>query len=907
MADDIIEKQKKLEESLKKLAEQTLESLNQGVSGFSSLFDQLQKKAKKAVDEQNELINRSISEKQNSIKQIEADWSSSFGRQTAERDQIDMEIKRIQEEINDLTSQRIRYEEESVKWLSEKIKKYEKWKDIYKDITGPLSSELTGSLDKISALSIKIFNTESGILRLRMMSYQFLIMAIDRWAELDKAAEKFRRETGIMTSQMDELWWSTKNISRDFAGYGVTVEDVYKSASGLLSTFNVMAATNKDNLEYVSLMQANLGISETTSSKILQKFIGISKLSVQGAKNLTIAISNLAQASGVAFKTILEDIDKISGAAIGLFRGSAQEMAKAAVQARKMGIELGTATRSAESLLDFTSSVNKEMEASVLLGTSVNLQRMRELAYRGDITGMMEEQKRVIAELGGLHGKDYFQLRAMADALGMQLDDIMKMKAQEDLLAEARRESGAAFIDDYNKQLKAAQELNDVEGKSATERLKQNLKQQQMQAKQTQLTNQLKQIWVSLADILVPIVEGLAAFLTIIVPIVKYTMLWGTAIKDVYEKLTGSKVSEGFNKWGVALINLLGITILFNGGIKKTISLLWDAGKAAYKYAAGLFKIGKATNAISNVPNAKTSGAGGGMFGSIKKGLSSLGRSAKSLLAGIGVILALSAAMWVFSKAIQNVKDVDWKIIATMGAVMIGLTLAVAALGAAFTGPQAAALGVGVLIIIAIAGAVWIFGKAIQAVAPHMKEMGEGLGYVADGMKKLWPYMLGGNVLAIGALGLAGSIMSLGLAAMMWSGQISKLADSFSKISASADGIFKMSAAVKELSISLKELKKVEDVVIKMEKAYANVESVSVPKTTSRQTMMQQTVDTSEKLNGVIAAVDRLNANLLAGKIAVYMDGQKVTDTLARNNANVGSKNPASTTDTMSYRNAARA
>ena len=68
-----------------------------------------------------------------------------------------------------------------------------------------------------------------------------------------------------------------------------------------------------------------------------------------------------------------------------------KNIAAAAIAARKLGLNLGTVAGIAESLLDFESSIGHEMEASMLIGRQLSLDKARELALTGDLAGLSEE------------------------------------------------------------------------------------------------------------------------------------------------------------------------------------------------------------------------------------------------------------------------------------------------------------------------------------------------------------------------------------------------------------------------------------------------------------------------------------------------------------------------------------
>ena len=105
----------------------------------------------------------------------------------------------------------------------------------------------------------------------------------------------------------------------------------------------------------------------------------------------------MAQGTGVAPVDILKDMSN-SFVTIAKFSDeSGENIAKASIMALKLGTNLDTVAGIAEGLLDFESSINKEVEASVLIGRSLNFQRARELALANDIEGAMAN---VVSQLG---------------------------------------------------------------------------------------------------------------------------------------------------------------------------------------------------------------------------------------------------------------------------------------------------------------------------------------------------------------------------------------------------------------------------------------------------------------------------------------------------------------------------
>jgi len=80
-----------------------------------------------------------------------------------------------------------------------------------------------------------------------------------------------------------------------------------------------------------------------------------------------------------------------------------------------------------ESLLDFESSIEAQMEASVLLGRQLNFDRARQLALTGDQEGMMKE---VLKQVGGeaeFNKMNVLQRRALAQSVGQSVENLSRL------------------------------------------------------------------------------------------------------------------------------------------------------------------------------------------------------------------------------------------------------------------------------------------------------------------------------------------------------------------------------------------------------------------------------------------------------------------------------------------------
>ena len=110
-----------------------------------------------------------------------------------------------------------------------------------------------------------------------------------------------------------------------------------------------------------------------------------------------------------------------------------KNMEEAAKQAAKMGLDLSATSAVAEKLLDWESSIAAEMEASMILGRSINLDKARQLAYSGDLAAMMTEVKNQAGGEAEFAKMTVVQRKSLGEAIGLQGAELAEfMKTESD-------------------------------------------------------------------------------------------------------------------------------------------------------------------------------------------------------------------------------------------------------------------------------------------------------------------------------------------------------------------------------------------------------------------------------------------------------------------------------------------
>ena len=126
---------------------------------------------------------------------------------------------------------------------------------------------------------------------------------------------------------------------------------------------------------------------------------------------------------------VLREIASLSKDTMGYFAGRTKEMVQQVAMAKEMNMTLDKTMSVSRGLLDIETSIQKEMEAEVLLGKDLNFDTARQLAMQGDYAGAAAELQ---SQVGDIAGMDMIQLDALAAATGMSVGELQGSAAAAD-------------------------------------------------------------------------------------------------------------------------------------------------------------------------------------------------------------------------------------------------------------------------------------------------------------------------------------------------------------------------------------------------------------------------------------------------------------------------------------------
>jgi len=245
-----------------------------------------------------------------------------------------------------------------------------------------------------------------------------------------------------------------------------------------------------------------LGLTEEEAGKLLLNTsnLNTSANDFTSALAESLVIESQLQGIAIGLKDAFQEVSNISAETALNLRRNENAIAAAVVQSRRLGLSFDVLENSADSLLDFESSIRSELEAELLTGRQLNLERARAAALTGDTVTLQRELGKNFGTLADFENQSVLARRAQAQALGMSVEELANILLKQE--AVIANEEAALRLN--AEQIRGARKLAEEEGIT----FGQALKNQAMQLSATQtlerFAGKLQQAFASLIQVIEP-------------------------------------------------------------------------------------------------------------------------------------------------------------------------------------------------------------------------------------------------------------------------------------------------------------------------------------------------------------------------------------------------------------------
>jgi hypothetical protein len=254
---------------------------------------------------------------------------------------------------------------------------------------------------------------------------------------VEKEQQNFRRLTGQSADAFRGINGSLTTTSEYLAGMVTLTKELGVNANVVFSPENVTT---------VAELTANMGMAgkEAANLAALSKVSGTNLQ--DNLKSTEGQFQNFVKTNKVAlnFGQVLSGVANASDSVKLSLGGSQEAIGEAVMEAQKLGLSLDQVDKIAGSLLNFQSSIEAEMEAELLTGQSINLEKARELALNNDLAGVAKEIGNNQAVIQAFSSGNRLAQEATAKAMGMTREEMSGMILQQKLSEDLSVEQAAA-------------------------------------------------------------------------------------------------------------------------------------------------------------------------------------------------------------------------------------------------------------------------------------------------------------------------------------------------------------------------------------------------------------------------------------------------------------------------------
>ena len=269
------------------------------------------------------------------------------------------------------------------------------------------------------------------------------------------ASRDLGKELNVSTKQARNLLVPLKIQEAKFKAMGLDSGGIKTALISMTNEFGSMENVTAKNAASISRMAQNLGTSEQDLVKFNKTMMDLTGSSFDTANNMAQVAANMAKSANVSTGKVLSDMSSNAEDFARFSMNGAEGMAKAAVEAAKVGASLGTVLGAADKLLDFESSITAQFEAQVLTGKNINLEKARQLALDGDMAGLTNEIQSIVGQVGDIQSLNVIQRQSVADSIGISVSDLLKISRGEKI---AEQETVQNKLDITNKLLAVGNE-----------------------------------------------------------------------------------------------------------------------------------------------------------------------------------------------------------------------------------------------------------------------------------------------------------------------------------------------------------------------------------------------------------------------------------------------------------------
>ncbi|MDA7616744.1 hypothetical protein N8579_00035 [bacterium] len=259
---------------------------------------------------------------------------------------------------------------------------------------------------------------------------------------VDKQTGQMAKDLNMSYEESLKLRSELTNIANQSGKTSVYSKGLAETFSHINKTLGTNVMLNKEDLVTFTKLHKSAGLTNEELMGTFKLTLGTNKSLKEATGEILAQAKTAALKNGVSLneKETLKEINKVSAATTLSLGKNPAQIAEAVATAKSLGMELGKVDAIANSLLDFESSITSELEAELLLGKNINLEKARQFALDNNLAGVAKEISSQIGDSAEFTKLNRIQQDALAKSVGMNRDELAETLYIQDQLKGATGE-----------------------------------------------------------------------------------------------------------------------------------------------------------------------------------------------------------------------------------------------------------------------------------------------------------------------------------------------------------------------------------------------------------------------------------------------------------------------------------
>lgn len=280
---------------------------------------------------------------------------------------------------------------------------------------------------------------------------------IEGLAKANKEIVELQKSMAKSTTEARDFRTNLAIAAAESGNINITASKLLETFSSINKQFGYITNFAAQTLVTATKLTNVVGIqSESTNN--LAAASELNGINFESAYKSSIGTSyEMQRQAGIQFdlRDILTESGKITGQIRANLGANPAKLAEAVTQAKLFGASIQEVNAAGKSFLDFESSIENELQAELLLGKNLNLERARAAALNGDQVTLAKELTQQAGSFSEYSKMNVLQQQSLAAAIGMQADQLSDILFKQAVQGKNARELRALGEDELAQRLES--------------------------------------------------------------------------------------------------------------------------------------------------------------------------------------------------------------------------------------------------------------------------------------------------------------------------------------------------------------------------------------------------------------------------------------------------------------------